>query len=462
MVEHVDRITEQAIVEQVDAARSAGTSLLIHGGKTKAFYGNPVQADAELDCSLHRGVIAYEPTELAITVRAGTPLAEVEALLAEHGQEFPFEPPHFGERSTIGGMVAAGLSGPRRPYAASVRDAVLGVRMLNGKGEVLDFGGRVMKNVAGYDLSRLMVGSLGILGVLLEVSIKVMPRPTGQITLVQEQDQATALALMQRWAGQALPITGTAWLNGRLHLRLAGSEEALSETQRILGGVPMAPADADAFWIAVREQRLDCFAGEQALWRVSVPPATVADAIPDVELIEWGGALRWLRSEPVTLFDDEGLGNAEPGSGTGSGDRAGAGAAVGTAAGTVAGAGAGTRAGTGVDTRAGTGAGAGAEHSGAARAAIGADCRSEMRSGPSAAAVRAWATAVGGHATLFRAGSNAGITAGSSPGSNPVASTRLPSDGVFAPLSPVALRLHRNLKQAFDPAGIFNPGRLYR
>jgi glycolate oxidase FAD binding subunit len=373
MAEHLDTTTEPAIVEQVHAARAAGTALAIHGGKTKAFYGNPVPADAELDCSVHRGVIAYEPTELAITVRAGTPLAEVEALLAEHGQAFPFEPPHFGERATIGGMVAAGLSGPRRPYAASVRDAVLGVRMLNGKGEVMDFGGRVMKNVAGYDLSRLMVGALGVLGVLLEVSIKVMPRPPGRITLIQEQDQASALASMQRWAGQALPITGTAWLHDRLHLRVAGSEEALSETQRLLGGTPMAAAEADAFWTAVREQRLECFAGDRPLWRMSVPPATVADAIPGVDLIEWGGALRWLRT-------------------------------------------------------------ASASADAAARA------------GASTAAVRAWAAAAGGHATLFRAG----------------ASTSLPNDGVFAPLSPVVLRLHRRLTQAFDPDGLFNPGRLYR
>ncbi|MEA3642734.1 MAG: glycolate oxidase subunit GlcE [Lamprobacter sp.] len=419
-------MTEQAIVEQVKAACSAGTTLALHGGKTKAFYGNPMQADAELDCSSHRGVIAYEPTELAITVRAGTPLSAVEALLAEHGQEFPFEPPHFGDRATIGGMVAAGLSGPRRPYAASVRDAVLGVRMLNGKGEVLDFGGRVMKNVAGYDLSRLMVGSLGVLGVLLEVSIKVMPRAPGRITLVQEQDQASALALMQRWAGQALPITGTAWLNGRLHVRVAGSEEALSETQRMLGGALMEPEDADAFWTAVREQQLECFAGELPLWRISVPPATAADAIPDVDLIEWGGALRWLRRE--TLFDDEGLGDARTG----------------------------------------------AEHSGAARGVIGADRGYEIGSGASAAAVRAWAAAAGGHATLFRAGLNAGSSTEASAGSStetgpgttaeapPGASARLPSKGVFAPLSPVALRLHQNLKQAFDPAGIFNPGRLYR
>ena len=404
MADKLDVNTEQALVEQVNDARSAGRTLAVHGGRTKAFYGNPMRADAELDCSVHRGVIAYEPTELAITVRAGTALAEVEALLAEQGQAFPFEPPHFGEQATIGGMVAAGLSGPRRPYAASVRDAVLGVRMLNGKGEVLAFGGRVMKNVAGYDLSRLMVGSLGVLGVLLEVSIKVMPQPPGRITLVQEQDQASALALMQRWAGQALPITATAWLDGRLHVRLAGSAEALSETQRILGGSPMTPGDAEAFWSAVREQQLSCFAGDQALWRVSVPPATAAEAIPGVTLIEWSGALRWLVNEP----------------------------------------------GDAVATHASSGVGAGAESSNhmgarsASAAALEAGQGIEARSGASAAAVRAWAAAAGGHATLFRAG----------------AGTRLPRDGVFAPLSPVALRLHRNLKRAFDPDGLFNPGRL--
>ncbi|MCF8003404.1 MAG: glycolate oxidase subunit GlcE [Chromatiaceae bacterium] len=427
MAEQLDANTEQAIVEQVTAARSAGTALTIHGGKTKAFYGNPVSADAELDCSIHRGVMAYEPTELAITVRAGTPLAEVEALLAEQGQEFPFEPPHFGDQATIGGMVAAGLSGPRRPYAASVRDAVLGVRVLNGKGEVMDFGGRVMKNVAGYDLSRLMVGSLGVLGVLLEVSIKVMPRPLGRITLVQEQDQPSALALMQRWAGQALPITGTAWLNGRLHVRVAGSEEALSETQRILGGTPMANQEADAFWTAIREQQLDCFVGERALWRVSVPPATAADAIPGADLIEWGGALRWLRSEVGTAVD------ADHASTVGAISDAGARIGLESESESESEAGAG----------AGAGAGRGTVSSARACVATGGDVGAD---GVSAEAVRALAAAAGGHAALFRA----------------AASTPLPSDGVFAPLSPVALRLHQNLKQAFDPDGLFNPGRLYQ
>ncbi len=389
MTDRVATPPEQAFAEQVKAAGSAGTSIAIQGGGTKAFYGHPVEADARLDCSIHRGLVAYEPTELAITVRAGTPLSEVEALLAEQGQEFPFEPPHFGEHATIGGMVSAGLSGPRRPYAASVRDAVLGVRMLNGQGEVLSFGGRVMKNVAGYDLSRLMVGALGELGVLLEVSLKVLPRPSGQVTLVQEQDLAGALALMQHWAARALPITGTAWLDGRLHVRLAGSDEALVEAQRILGGTPLNAAEADAFWLAAREQRLACFGGEQPLWRVSLPPATAADVVPEPALVEWGGALRWLRTEPGHPDGAQGAKGAD-------------------------------------------GAGAGEV--------------SRERFTGLAARLRARAAAAGGHVTLFRAGADGLI----------------PDDGVFAPLSPVVRRLHRNLKRAFDPAGVFNPGRLYR
>ena len=349
---------EQQLVARVEAARAAGTPLLIQGGATKAFYGNPVPAGTVLDCSVHRGVLAYEPTELAVTARAGTPLGELEGLLAEHGQELPFEPPHFGARATLGGMVAAGLSGPRRPYAASVRDAVLGARILTGSGEVMSFGGRVMKNVAGYDLSRLMAGSLGVLGVLLEVSLKVMPTPPGRITLAQEQDQASALTLMQRWARQALPITATAWIDGRLYVRAAGSGEALAQTRKVLGGELLEAADA--FWTEVREQRLEGFQGDMPLWRLSVRPATAAAALPDCFLLEWGGALRWLRS-------------AQP-----------------------------------------------------------------------ADSVRAAAKAAGGHATLFRLGA-----------------AQCPADGVFAPLDPVGMRLHRRLQQAFDPAGILNPGRLY-
>ena len=359
--------TEQALAAQVRAAAAEGRRLAIRGGGSKGFYGNAVAADAALDCNAHTGVVAYEPTELAITVRGGTRLAAVEALLAEHGQQLPFEPPHFGpapgeSTATIGGVVAAGLSGPRRPYAASVRDAVLGVRLLNGKGEVLAFGGRVMKNVAGYDVSRLMAGSLGVLGVLLEVSLKVIPRPPDTLTLVREVTLAEALDLLRHWSRQALPITATAWLDGRLHVRVDGGEEALAETRRIVEGLPLEAAEA--FWRDLREQRLGFFAGDAPLWRLSLPPATPATATADLgagaPLVEWGGALRWRRGELP------------------------------------------------------------------------------------AARVRALAQAAGGHATLFRGGGGGA-----------------PADGVFTPLAAVPLRLHRNLKRAFDPQGILNPGRLY-
>ncbi|KAA6184383.1 glycolate oxidase subunit GlcE [Thiohalocapsa marina] len=363
---------EQALIEQVLAAADAGTPLCIRGGGSKDFYGNPARASRTLDCATHRGVVAYEPSELAITVRAGTPLADVEALLQANGQQFPFEPPHFGPAATIGGMVAAGLSGPRRPYAASVRDAVLGVRLLNGRGQALGFGGRVMKNVAGYDLSRLMAGSLGVLGVLLEVSLKVSPAPVGRMTLVQEQSLSGALALMRRWARRSLPVTATAWSGGRLSVRICGSEDALAESHRLIGGLPLP--DADRFWQDLREQRLDFFAGEAPLWRLSLPPATPLECLDAVcagddpgadQLVEWGGAQRWLRGD----LPADGL--------------------------------------------------------------------------------RAAATAAGGHATLFRAGADQAAPAA------------IPVGGVFTPLQPVVLRLHRNLKQAFDPAGLFNPGRLY-
>ena len=352
---------EAELIEQVRQARSAGAALELRGGGSKAFYGNPVRADRVLGTGVHQGVVAYEPTELAVTVRAGTPLAALEALLAAHGQQLPFEPPHFGSGASVGGMVAAGLSGPRRPYAAAVRDAVLGVRLVNGEAQALEFGGRVMKNVAGYDLSRLMVGSLGVLGLLLEVSLKVMPAPAAQITRVYGQDLEPALAALQRWAGEALPVTGSAWRDGRLHLRLAGSDEGVAEAERRLGGEALSEPEADAFWRDLREQRLAFFGGAEPLWRVSVRPSAPAAAIPGTGLVEWGGALRWVRAG-------------------------------------------------GQDER-----------------------------------LRAAAKEVGGHATLFRPGSDGAVPAG----------------GVFAPLDPVLLRLHRRLKRAFDPAGLFNPGRLY-
>jgi glycolate oxidase FAD binding subunit len=184
-----------------------------------------------LDVSGHRGIVAYEPTELVITARAGTPLAEIEALLAANNQMLPFEPPHFSEQTTLGGMVAAGLSGPRRPWGGSVRDAVLGVKLLNGRGEVLRLGGQVMKNVAGYDVSRLMVGAMGTLGVLLEVSVKVLPRPACERTLVF--DSTTKPPRLSE-----MPISASLELDGRLYLRLSASSRCVEMAADSLGGEP--------------------------------------------------------------------------------------------------------------------------------------------------------------------------------------------------------------------------------
>ena len=288
-----DQDLSESLREQVCAAVAAGTPLRIQGGDSKAFYGRRVDAGcAPLSLAGHAGVVAYEPTELAITLRAGTPLAELEALLAQQGQQLPFEPPAFGPGATIGGTVACGLAGPRRPFAGAVRDAVLGVRILNGRGECLDFGGRVMKNVAGYDLSRLMAGALGTLGVLLELSLKVLPRPPAELTLVWELDAATALEHMTRWSREALPISGLCHVDGRLYARLGGGEQALAAARQALGGEPLE-ADAD-FWTELREQRLPFFGQAAPLWRLSLPPATPLADAPGATLLDWGGAQRWL------------------------------------------------------------------------------------------------------------------------------------------------------------------------
>ncbi len=285
-----------ALVEQVQAALARQTPLHIQGGGSKAFYGLPVQAEDRLELSPHRGVIAYEASELAITVRAGTRLAEVQALLAAQEQQLPFEPPHFGANATIGGAVACGLSGPSRPYLGSVRDAVLGVKLINGRGQVLSFGGRVMKNVAGYDVSRLMVGALGTLGVLLEVSLKVVPRPKVRVTLVQTCGPQEAIARMRHWARLPLSFTGSAWESGRLYARLCGSEEALAEATARIGGEPLSEEAAGRFWRDLREHRQRFFQSPEPLWRLSVAPATPLLELRGEQVIEWGGALRWYKT----------------------------------------------------------------------------------------------------------------------------------------------------------------------
>jgi len=283
-------ITEQ-LRERVLAAAVDKTPLRIRGGGSKDFYGNP-PTGALLDTTAHAGLVAYEPTELVVTVRAGTRLAELEAALAEQGQMLAFEPPHFGDAATVGGCVASGLSGPRRATAGSVRDFVLGVKLLDGKGEILNFGGQVMKNVAGYDVSRLMAGALGTLGLLLEVSLKVLPKPPAEATLRLELPQDKAIEAMNRWGGQPLPLSATCWNDGLLTVRLSGARAAVAAARGKIGGESIV--DAEGFWRGVREQQDDFFSGEAALWRLSLPSKTAPLALPGEPLIEWGGALRWL------------------------------------------------------------------------------------------------------------------------------------------------------------------------
>ena len=273
------------------AARKA--PLRIRGGGSKDFYGQAVEGES-VEMAPYAGIVAYEPKELVLTVRAGTPLAEVEAALASERQMLPFEPPHFG-RATIGGVVATGLSGPRRPYAGAVRDFVLGTRIVNGKGEDLAFGGRVIKNVAGYDVSRLMSGALGTLGVITEISFKVLPRPPGEATLAFELPQADAIVSLNHWAGQPLPLSASAWQDGVLRVRLSGAQTAIDAAKVKMGGEEVA--DASSWWSDLREHRLAFFAESVPLWRLSVPQTCEPLALTHPQLLEWGGGLRWVSGE---------------------------------------------------------------------------------------------------------------------------------------------------------------------
>lgn len=282
----------QSLIERVRQAVNANAPLAIHGGRSKAFYGGPIRGDA-LDLRPYTGIIDYEPKELVLTVRAGTPLAEIDAAMAAENQMLPFEPPYFAAGATIGGAVATGLSGPRRPYAGAVRDFVLGARIINGKGEDLRFGGRVIKNVAGYDVSRLMTGAMGTLGVLLDLSFKVLPKPADEITLRYEMDEATAILRFNEWAGKPLPISATSWLDGVAMVRFSGAVAGVRAAREKLGGELVT--DAAPFWRDLRDQRAAFFDPVEPLWRLSVPSTTRPLALGLAQWIEWGGALRWVR-----------------------------------------------------------------------------------------------------------------------------------------------------------------------
>lgn len=346
----------QQFRQQILAASATGSAICIQGGASKSWYGESVAGDI-LDTRTYSGVIQYEPTDLYITARAGTPLQEIENLLAQHGQMLAFEPPHFGETATLGGTVAAGLSGPRRATHGALRDYVLGVSMMNGKGEFLRFGGQVMKNVAGYDVSRLMAGSMGSLGLLLDITLKVMPRPACETSLAFAMSEQDALHVLNIWAGQALPISASCYHAGRLLIRLSGSESALRLAKQKLGGQELE--QIHSHWAKLRDHEHHFFMPEDglALLRLSLPSTAPALKIRSKSLIEWGGSQRW-------LWTHESI------------------------------------------------------HS-----------------------LREQVQAMGGHLTQFRYAD--------------------PAQPIFTPLSAPLLRIHQHLKKTFDPASIFNRGRLF-
>ncbi len=289
-----DNDISQKLAEAVKAAAAARTPLTITGSGSKRFYTGKPEGES-LDVTDHRGIVSYEPTELVVTVRSGTPLAEIEAALSEKGQMLGFEPPYFGAAATLGGTIACGFSGPRRPYAGSARDFVLGTRIINGKGEILHFGGEVMKNVAGYDVSRLMVGALGTLGVLLEVSLKILPKPAKEITLCFEMPADKAITTMNAWAGRPLPLSAACHIGDTLYIRLSGTEPGVRAASTKLGGAVVEKGDE--FWRELREHQRGFFQDATPLWRLSVPPATAPLNLPGKWLIDWGGAQRWLKSD---------------------------------------------------------------------------------------------------------------------------------------------------------------------
>ncbi len=301
--------------DQINAARADKKTLRIRGSGTKDFYGNALGAFAVLDTRSHSGITSYEPSELVVTVKAGTPLTELESILLEKNQYLPFEPPSFSSGGTVGGMVASGLSGAARAVVGSVRDHILGVQIVNGAGEVLNFGGTVMKNVAGYDVSRLMAGSMGTLALMTEVSLKVLPIPVADATLMCQIGQAAALKLMNQWRAQPLPINSTAWVRDDtaspaadyLFVRLRGAKAAVDSALGLIqqgieaAGGTATPMDATAAakdWRTANNHQMPFFtkppADDLCLWRLSIAATTPALDLPYPQYLEWQGAQRWL------------------------------------------------------------------------------------------------------------------------------------------------------------------------
>jgi glycolate oxidase FAD binding subunit len=348
--------------ERVRAAAADNRPLQLRGGGTKDWYGQTLAGDI-LDTRAYSGIVSYDPAELVVTARCGTPLTELEAVLAEHNQMLAFEPPHFGRGATFGGSIAAGIAGPRRASAGAARDFVLGATLMNSRGQILHFGGQVVKNVAGYDVARLMAGSLGTLGLILELSVKVLPRPAAEATLKFSMHGSDAVRKLNEWCGRPLPISASAWRNGTLAVRLSGADTAVKTARYMLGGEVVDAVEAERFWEGLREQTDPFFSTippKAALWRLALPSITEPLQLPGAQLMEWNGAQRWW----ITDTD--------------------------------------------------------------------------------AQTVRISAKQAGGHATMFRSGPSFERTA-----------------GVFTPLPAPLMKIHRGLKAAFDPARIFNRGRLY-
>lgn len=286
--------------DRIHAAAADRKPLRIRGAGSKDFYGCEPRGEL-LDTREYRGIVDYQPTELVMTARAGTPLAEIEAALAENDQWLAFEPPAFGGEATIGGVIAAGLSGPGRQSAGAARDFVLGAAMLDAQGNALSFGGQVMKNVAGYDISRLLCGSLGILGLIAEVSLKVLPRPAASVTVAMKIPADEAVRQLNEWGGRPLPLSASAWIDDGLVLRLSGAraavDSALATFARDHGAAGLSEEQAREWWDGLRHQSLRFFRGDHSpLWRLSVPSTAAPIDLPGKQLIEWGGALRWWRT----------------------------------------------------------------------------------------------------------------------------------------------------------------------